>query len=160
MRHFRAVLVLSGALCGCGGGGPTTPTATPTPNPTPAPLVSTACAAALRACGAATGLPCVSLRYTTASACRDAACLQGIAAFLTNNGVTLTGSPVWLPEYEMPASSYLYPGCVGMRSDLGGTAQEADCLAQLLNAGFPGANYAPDSTNCRADGFPHMVLAR
>jgi hypothetical protein len=94
-------------------------------------------------------LACVSLRWSDIGACRDSDCLQAIATVLRVNGVATLSTQGGL------ASKYGQPGCVGIRADIGGTTQEAECLVELLGPG-----YVVDATGCRVDGFPHMVIVR
>ena len=159
MRSFAAALVLTASALACGGRESPLPTAvgtpTPTPAPTPTPLVSAACSTTLRACGVGK-MYCVSLRFAVGSACRDSGCLDSLTTLLTSNGVTTTAAIG--PDWEM--GPQWQPGCVGTRPDIGGTAQEAECLVQLLNAISTTGKYTVDATRCNADGFPHMVVAR
>ena len=96
-------------------------------------------------------LPCVSLRFSQSGACGNSDCLLPIATLLEANGVTVVRPFTSFPAVIQDGQ----PGCVGIRTDIGGTTQEAECLIQLL-----GSNYTLDPTGCRADGFPHMVVAR
>ena len=142
MRSPGAALVLAASALACGGGGSTSPAAVPMPTPTPV-----SCSTVLRACRTT----CVSLRFSAIGACASTACLQPVATLLEANGVTVVRPFSSFPAVIQDGQ----PGCVGMRADIGGTTQEAECLVQLL-----GSNYKLDPTGCRADGFPHMVVAR
>jgi membrane associated rhomboid family serine protease len=106
------------------------------------------CSSALASCGKP-GLACVSLRWSDVGQCRDSGCLQELSALLKAKGVTASVSRGGLRSEDGQ------PGCVGIRTDIGGTNHQAECLAELL-----GANYSVDPTTCNADGYPHMVIAR
>lgn len=47
------------------------------------------------------------------------------------------------------------PGCVGIRTDLGGTPEEAACILKVLSEG-----YFIAESGCTVDGFRHMVVLR
>lgn len=143
MKRAVAVAVAGLILSSCGGSDRQTPTT---------PSLSPGCANLLRSCGVARGLACVSVRYSTVGECRDAACVEPVAAVLRANGVTTSVFGASLGG--VPPSSG-QPGCVGTRADIDGTVDGALCIAALLGAGY---TVAP--TGCNASGFPHSVFVR
>ncbi len=68
---------------------------------------------------------------------------------LSTRGITtnFTDSPL--------RSSLGQPGCVGIRTDLGGTPEEAACILKVLGEG-----YFIAESGCTVDGFRHMVVLR
>ena len=88
---------------------------------------------------------CVVLTYPDKATC-DSQCRVEVLKQIQSTGVSATyvRDPPGLPEPN---------GCVGFRTDLGGTAQGAQCLARALGYRF-------DPNGCNANGWAFSVISR
>ena len=94
-------------------------------------------------------IACISLRIPNDASCQGA-CAENVASALRAEGITVSG-----PSGNLPSG--IPPSCIGVRSDIGGTLEGAQCLLDFLGSSYQLED--PSSGHfCHTDGFPYNVI--
>jgi hypothetical protein len=109
----------------------------------------------LTSCTSDESYACVWFSTTEKSTCREASdtCFENIVTALRSNNVSYTSSLQLSYSEDSPYVNYK-AGCIGYRSDLGGTQEGAKTLLNLLG---DSRFYIQDS-GCRSAGFKYNVI--
>lgn len=98
---------------------------------------------------------CVWIGETTSSTCkRMDQCANEMVATLRVNGITFTTNDKRNPYSDM-VTAYK-PGCIGYRTDIGGTKEGAMALVELLGE----TQFYVDESSCHTAGFKYNVIRR
>lgn len=106
-------------------------------------------------CARDTRYACVWIGETISSTCKKLdKCANSMTRTLGANNLTFTTNDnndpydSWMSDYK--------PGCIGYRSDIGGTKEGAIALVKLLGE----TQYYIDDSKCRVAGFKYNVIRR
>lgn len=106
-------------------------------------------------CASDTRYACVWIAETISSTCKKLdQCANSMTSTLRANNVTFTTNDNSDPYG--PSTPDYKAGCIGYRSDIGGTKEGAVALVKLLGE----TKYYVDNSKCRVAGFKYNVIRR